>query len=155
MAGSTGKNFRRSKVFQIAQVYSFQLTDRVAVKAYDFDFEGKKFTIEKDMNIIIPIYGIHRDPVYYPEPLKFDPERFNEENRGKIDPDTYLPFGVGPRNCIGSRFALMEIKTVIYYLLLNFNFEVTEKTQMPLKYAKSPIGVKTEKGVWVALKPRE
>lgn len=104
---------------------------------------------------MVPIYGYHRDPNYFPDPLKFDPERFNEENRGNIDPDTYLPFGIGPRNCIGSRFALMEVKTIFYYLLLNFTFEVTEKTQIPLKYAKNPVGIQAEKGIWLALKPRD
>lgn len=63
--------------------------------------------------------------------------------------------GVGPRNCIGSRFALMEMKTVFYYLLLNFSIEVTKKTQIPLKYDKTPVGLKTEKGIWIALKPRD
>ena len=65
-----------------------------------------------------------------------------------------VQLGVGPRNCIGSRFALMELKTIFYYLMLNFSFEVTEKTQIPLKLAKIPFSSKSEKGVWVALKPR-
>lgn len=104
---------------------------------------------------MIPIYGFHHDPKYFPEPEKFDPERFSDENKGDIDPDTYLPFGIGPRNCIGSRFALMELKTIFYYLVLNFSLEVTEKTQIPLKFDKNPIGLKTERGIWVALKPRK
>ena len=65
-----------------------------------------------------------------------------------------VQLGVGPRNCIGSRFALMELKTIFYYLMLNFSFEVAEKTQIPLQLLRSPVGLKTEKGVWVALKPR-
>ncbi|KXJ83959.1 hypothetical protein RP20_CCG022305 [Aedes albopictus] len=76
------------------------------------------------------------------------------QNRRDINPDTYLPFGIGPRNCIGSRFALMEMKAVLYYLLLNFSFEVTEKTQIPLKMAKTPSRIAAEKGIWIALKPR-
>ena len=119
-------------------------------------YDGKKLTIEKGITYLIPIYGLHIEtrnisPTLY----KFDPERFSEENRENIDPDTYLPFGIGPRNCIGSRFALMELKTIFYYLMLNFKFEVTEKTQIPLKLANNPIGIKTEKGIWMALKPRE
>lgn len=62
--------------------------------------------------------------------------------------------GIGPRNCIGSRFALMELKTIIYYLLLNFNFEPTEKTQIPLKLKFNPIQFLPEKGVWVRFTPR-
>lgn len=118
-------------------------------------YDDKTFLIEKGVTFYIPIWSLHHDPLYFPDPDRFDPERFNDENRGNIDPDTYLPFGIGPRNCIGSRFALMEMKTIIYYLLLNFKFEVTAKTQIPLQYAKTQFGLKTERGVWVALVPRE
>lgn len=131
------------------------MMDRVCVKDYEVECDGKKFTIEKETSFLIPIIGFHRDPTYFPDPLKFDPERFSEENRASIDPDAYLPFGIGPRNCIGSRFALMELKTIFYYLMLNFQLEVTGKTQIPLKLTNSPIGLKTEKGIWVALKARQ
>lgn len=49
----------------------------------------------------------------------------------------------------------MEVKTIFYYLLLNFCIDVTEKTQIPLQLKKSPIAMTAEKGLWVALKPRE
>lgn len=57
--------------------------------------------INVDDIIWIPVAGIHRDEQYYPNSLKFDPERFSDENKNKIQPFTYLPFGSGPRNCIG------------------------------------------------------
>lgn len=47
------------------------------------------------------MFGLHYDPEYFPEPQKFNPERFSDENRKKIPPFSYLPFGQGPRNCIG------------------------------------------------------
>lgn len=75
--------------------------DRACVKDYAYDDGRTKFVIEKGSTVAFTIYGIHRDPKYYPEPEKFDPERFSEENKHKIIPGTYLPFGVGPRNCIG------------------------------------------------------
>jgi len=128
--------------------------DRLCVKDYQMEYDDKKFTIEKGTSIYIPVAGIHFDERYYENPEKFEPERFSEENRGKIDPTTYLPFGIGPRNCIGSRFALMELKTIIYYLLLNFNFEPTEKTQIPLKLKPNPVQFLPEKGVWVGFRPR-
>lgn len=105
------------------------------------------------MNLTIPVHCFHHDPEYFPNPDKFDPERFNEENRKNIDPDTYMPFGIGPRNCIGSRFALMEVKAIFYNLLQFFSFEVTEKTKIPFEYEKTIFAMKPD-GYWVGLKPR-
>lgn len=55
-----------------------------------------------DERVIIPTYAIHHDPQYYPEPDKFDPERFNEDNKNRRPNGTYLPFGDGPHICIGN-----------------------------------------------------
>ncbi|KAJ6619975.1 putative cytochrome P450 9f2 [Pseudolycoriella hygida] len=133
---------------------SAPLTDRICIKDYELEYDGKKILIEKGKNFLIPIWAIHNDPNYFPDPSKFDPERFSDENKRSIREYTYLPFGTGPRNCIGSRFALMEIKTIFYYLLLQFKVSVTSKTQIPLQLKKVPVALKTEKGVWVELQPR-
>lgn len=57
--------------------------------------------MRKGTGIGIPTFAFHRDPQYFPNPDKFDPERFSEENKHKIHPFAYSPFGLGPRNCIG------------------------------------------------------
>lgn len=131
------------------------MTERACVKDYDLKFDGKTLHFRPGDNFMIPIHCFHHDPEYFPEPEKFDPERFSEENRKNIDLDTYMPFGIGPRNCIGSRFALMELKTIFYYLMVNFSFEKTEKTQIPFKYQDVPFATKPLNGYWVGLKPRE
>nr|XP_049464507.1 probable cytochrome P450 9f2 isoform X2 [Anopheles coluzzii] len=131
-------------------------TDRLCVRDYVVDDGDRlKFTIDKGTVVFIPIAGLHHDPQYYPNPSKFDPERFSVENRDKINPNTYLPFGIGPRNCIGSRFALMEVKAIIYYMLREFSFERTPNTQVPLRLAKGFAGMRSEKGVFVEFRPRK
>ncbi|PSN52369.1 Cytochrome P450 9e2 [Blattella germanica] len=75
-------------------------TDRKCVKNYRLPMEPS-YTLEPGDAVWIPIYAIHHDPKYYPNPEKFDPERFSDENKDNIKPFTYLPFGSGPRNCIG------------------------------------------------------
>lgn len=65
-----------------------------------------------------------------------------------------VPFGSGPRNCIGSRFALMEVKVNLYYLLKNYKLEVNAQTQIPMIMKTSPFGMYPEKGLNVNLVPR-
>lgn len=67
----------------------------------DYKFPGTEITIKKGKTVIISTWGIHNDPKYYPEPEKFDPERFNMENMKTRHPCAYIPFSAGPRNCIG------------------------------------------------------
>jgi len=78
-------------------------TDRVCSKDYTLrDDDGTvQFEFKKGDRINIPIIGLQWDDRYFPEPQKFDPERFSDENKDNLVPYTYLPFGVGPRNCIG------------------------------------------------------
>lgn len=66
-----------------------------------YTFESIKVSIPKDQGIFIPTLAIHWDPDIYPEPETFDPERFSEEVAKSRNPMFYLPFGDGPRNCIG------------------------------------------------------
>lgn len=84
------------------------VTDRLCVKDYLCEYgDNEKFRFEKGVGLWIPVYGFHHDPKYYPEPEQFDPERFSDENKSNIVPGTYLPFGIGPRNCIGILIALV------------------------------------------------
>lgn len=73
------------------------IMDRICTKPFTLDLDGKKINFEPGRNFYIPIYAIHHDPKYFPDPEKFDPERFNDENKHKVNQDCYMPFGVGPR----------------------------------------------------------
>nr|QLI62194.1 cytochrome P450 45 [Streltzoviella insularis] len=132
--------------------------DRYCNKDYNLgkpnDKATEDFIIRKGEAVSIPVWAIHRDPKYFPDPLKFDPERFSEENRHKIQPFTYLPFGMGPRNCIGSRFALCEVKVMAYQLLQHFELSPSEKSCHPIKLCKSTFNIRIEGGHWIRLKVR-
>lgn len=130
--------------------------DRVCTKPYTIQPKYKdEQPVPFKMNdlFILPIFAFHRDPKYFPEPEKFNPERFSDENKDKIIPYTYIPFGSGPRNCLGSRFAILEAKAVLYHLLSNFQIVPVEKTSIPLKLKKSSLTLLAENGLWLGLKP--
>lgn len=62
---------------------------------------GSGVVIEPGTPVIIPIWGIHYDAQYFPEPEKFDPERFSDDRKNSIPKCAYMPFGEGPRQCLG------------------------------------------------------
>lgn len=105
-------------------------------------------------NVWFPVYSLHHDPKYFPDPEKFDPERFSEENKSKIVPYTYIPFGVGPRKCIGDRFALMETKMLMAHLLQRLVVKRTEKTQVPLQFKRDSFAPTPFGGIWLGLEKR-
>ncbi|XP_015284769.1 PREDICTED: cytochrome P450 3A19-like, partial [Gekko japonicus] len=90
-------------------------------------------TIPEGTVTVIPAYVLHRDPEYWPEPEEFRPERFSKENKETLDPYVFLPFGAGPRNCIGMRFALLTLKVAVVVLLQRYTFRTCQETQVPLE----------------------
>ncbi|CAD0254264.1 unnamed protein product [Spodoptera exigua] len=132
--------------------------DRICVNDYNIgrpNKEAKKdLIIRKGQCVLIPAYDLHRNPEYFPNPTKFDPERFSHENRDKIIPFTYLPFGLGPRNCIGSRFALCEVKVMLYLLLRDLKLTTGEKTCIPARLSKNGFEMLIFGGAWVRLSVR-
>ncbi|XP_063914147.1 cytochrome P450 6k1-like [Zophobas morio] len=104
------------------------MLNRVCVKPYKVP--ETDVVIEEGTPVIISLLGLQRDPEYYPEPLKFDPERFSNDNN--VVPYTYLPFGDGPRNCIGLRFGMVMAKLAVASLLNQFGFIPSSKTRRHL-----------------------
>lgn len=108
----TNLKYMRCVVSESLRVYPAVM--RIERSPYrDYVVGGTGVKVKKGDLIAIPIYSMHHDPEYFPDPSKFDPERFSDENVENIRPFTYLPFGDGPRNCIGMRFALQAVKLSI------------------------------------------
>ncbi|XP_055636931.1 cytochrome P450 4V2-like [Toxorhynchites rutilus septentrionalis] len=84
------------------------------------DLEMNGVTIPAGTSVSIKIYNIHRNPKIWPEPEKFDPERFAKSNEDKRGPYDYIPFSAGSRNCIGQRYAMLEMKVTIIKLLASY-----------------------------------
>jgi len=112
-----------------------------------------KYTLPAGSNVFICPYATHRLTDIYPEPEKFDPERFSPENSESRHPYAFIPFSAGPRYCIGNRFAIMEMKTVLSRIMRSFYLlPVPGKTTFEVTFR---ITLRASGGLWVRLKPRE
>lgn len=115
--------------------------------------DGQRMALLPGDVVWFPIMSIHRDEKYFDNPEKFDPDRFSDENKAKIT--AYAPFGLGPRACVASRFALMTLKALTFRLVESFEFECVSKTENPLKFKKGTFGLEFENGIWLGIKSRE
>ncbi|KAJ9576188.1 hypothetical protein L9F63_006921 [Diploptera punctata] len=121
--------------------------DRVCTQPYTIP--GTDITLETETSVSISIMGLHNDPQYYPQPEVFDPDRFLPETKNSRSPYVFLPFGSGPRNCIGLRFAMMSTKLAMAHLIREFRLERSEKTEVPFKYSRFSMFLKAQNGIWL------
>lgn len=98
------------------------------------DVTLSNYLVPSGTTVNVHVYDCHRDPKFWPNPDVFDPERFAPENCQGRHPFSYIPFSAGPRNCIGQKFAMLELKATLAYLLHNFILE-------PVDYLKDVLFV--------------
>ncbi|XP_055385922.1 cytochrome P450 6g1-like isoform X2 [Condylostylus longicornis] len=110
-----------------------------------------KGSIKSGTPIHIPIYSIQRDENYFENPNKFDPERFTINNKKKIVPYSFMPFGVGPRNCIGERFGLLQTKIGLLYFLKSHKLEISERTLKETKLNNKALLLQLKDGIYAKL----
>ncbi|KAL1449459.1 hypothetical protein WDU94_001963 [Cyamophila willieti] len=100
------------RLFPSAPVIGRQAEEEIKVDGY---------VIPKGAGIYVPIYcGIHRDPRFWPNPDRFDPDRFLPSEVAKRNPNAYLPFSIGQRNCIGHKYAMLQMKVTISTILRRY-----------------------------------
>ncbi|GBM55810.1 Cytochrome P450 4V2 [Araneus ventricosus] len=95
------------------------------------------YPIPKGAACIIFAYSLHRDEDVFPDPEKFDPDRFSPENSVNIPEFAYIPFSAGPRNCIGYKFAEMELRVILSCIMRNF----TVKSLDPMDKVKPILNI--------------
>lgn len=95
--------------------------------------DGTPVTIDKDTVVHIPVYSIHNDPEYFPNPSSFDPDRFESADLKMLrDRGIFFPFGQGPRMCLGMRFSTLQIKAAIVEIVSHFEISVNPRTKEPI-----------------------
>ncbi|CAK1546274.1 unnamed protein product [Leptosia nina] len=109
--------------------------DRVALEEYKID---DHLTIPAGTPVYVNSIGMQYDSKYFPDPKQFDPDRFMPENEANLTPFTCMPFGEGPRGCLGKRFGQMSLRYGLSYLVLNYKI-------VPLPGAPKPDEVEIEK----------
>ncbi|MEM6830197.1 MAG: cytochrome P450, partial [Bacteroidota bacterium] len=96
------------------------ITGRTAKK--DVEISGQH--VKKDSMVVLCPHFAHHDSNYWDDPKKFVPERWEDTNQNNINKNSYMPFGAGPRKCIGMDFSKAEMKVIMVLMLMNFEFDI-------------------------------
>lgn len=111
------------------------------------------FTIPENTNVIVAPCFLGRDPKIFADPLKFDPLRFDiETNNEKNNPYAYIPFSAGPRNCIGQKFAMLEMKSLTSKVIRHFELSILKENE-ELELI-SELVLRSENGIVLSAKQR-
>lgn len=141
---------------EILRMHSISFLNRMCSKEFELPpaLPGSKpYLMKPGMELIIPVSGIHEDPDFYDNPKKFDPDRHSDKKAVMTDV-TSLGFGLGPRMCIGNRFAILESKVVLVQLLSKCSLVPCKKTCIPLEYDKKNFVPSVKGGCWLKIERR-
>jgi cytochrome P450 len=113
--------FTTQVIYEVLRLYPpFWMIDRVAVS----DDRAGDVVIPSGSTVIVYVYGAHHAPRYWQDPEHFNPERFTKEEMKVRTPFTFLPFGGGPRVCIGQHYAMLQILMILSDLIRRYDFEM-------------------------------
>lgn len=132
--------------------YPLTVVERKCVR--DFPVPGSDFTIPAGMLVQIPTSGVMQDPEFFPEPERFNPENFSRESREQRSPYSFLSFGQGPRNCIGMRFAMIQMKIALIRMLKDHKIVTCHQTVDKLVVDPLSAGGQPKGGIKLKAEPR-
>ncbi|XP_047999209.1 cytochrome P450 6B2-like [Leguminivora glycinivorella] len=110
--------------------------------------------LEKGMRVHLPVYHLHHNADLFPEPEKYRPERFMGEEKQNIVPYTYMPFGEGPRICIGMRFARMQMFAGLVTLLKNYSLRLAPGMPREVDFEPRTFVTQAKNPIRLTLTPR-
>lgn len=139
------------------RLYPVSFLSRLVSKEFEFppSLPGSKpYVLKKGIEVFVPNSAIHLDSNYHVDPEKFNPDRYLDKKITATDV-TNLGFGMGPRMCIGNRFAILETKILFLHLLSVCSFESCEKSPIPFEYDKFSFVPNARNGFWLKIKLRK
>uniref|UniRef100_A0A2S2NDH0 Putative Cytochrome p450 n=1 Tax=Schizaphis graminum TaxID=13262 RepID=A0A2S2NDH0_SCHGA len=131
----------------------------VRVCTKQFRVPGTELDLDVGTAVLIPVYAIHHDPKYYPEPDTFDPDRFAKDCNGSGSDHgrpagVFLPFGDGPRICIGMRFAMLEMKLALAQFLHSYLVTLSDKSCTRIEFEPASFLSCPKGGIWLNVNKR-
>nr|CAD7449081.1 unnamed protein product [Timema bartmani] len=117
----------------------------------DYPVLDSNWVLKRGTSVIIPVYSLHPYPKYFPEPERFDPERFTEQNKKSRPHYCYLPFGEGPGLY---RFGLLQTKVGLASLISKYEFKLSEKSELPIRFKPSAGVLSSISGIHLSISHR-
>ncbi|XP_075737987.1 cytochrome P450 3A14-like isoform X2 [Rhipicephalus microplus] len=115
----------------------------------DFEYNGMKF--KAGTNFMAPLYQILTDPRYFPNPMEFNPDRYSSGNEAAFTKAAHIPFGVGPRNCVGMRLALLKIRYTVARMVQKYRLELGPSQKGTMEMSQYAMVSTPARGPWIVL----
>nr|ACZ97410.2 cytochrome P450 CYP6CT1 [Zygaena filipendulae] len=118
----------------------------------DYKVPNSDLIIEEGTLVFLPVQAYQMDPDIFPDPENFDPERFTAINKANMHPCHWMPFGAGPRKCLGLRQGYIQTKLALIMILQRYELLLDERTEIPIKVKKSSLTYAPETDIWLKLR---